>query len=385
MKNRMKTLAAGFALALALAGCGEGEGKFHIVGHIAEAGDSMLYLEHLTLGRGAVPVDSARLGNDGSFSFSGRTEGNPEFYRLRICGQIINLSLDSTETITVEASMPDVSLGYTVEGSGDCDTIRLLTRELSALEGELRRVAGDRSLTLAERNEEMGRRVKAYKDRVKLTYIQNRYDRPSSYFAMFQTCGGDMVFDPVSDASDVAWFCAIANAWAERWPGRPRTENLRNIALRGHSNTHRRVIELNLDDEKVSETGIIDMAFPDIGGTERRLSDLRGNVVLLDFTAYGLKGSQKRTMELRAIYNRYRARGLEIYQVSLDPDEHYWKTMCRQLPWVCVWDGEGTDNDIVRLYALMRLPTWFLIDRNGDLVGRQEFLGDMEEEIRRLL
>ncbi len=372
-------------LAVFLAGCKKEEGKFHIVGHITDAKDTVLYLEHLTLDRGPVPIDSAKLGKDGSFALSGNPMGNPEFYRLRIGEQLINLSVDSTETITVEASLPTMSLGYKVEGSGNCDTIRMLTRELHQLGQTLRGIADDRSLTIAERDRMMRERIKEYKDNVKLNYIQNRYDRASSYFAMFQMYGGDMVFDPTSDASDVMWFSAIANAWMELWPDQPRTDNLCNIALRGHRNTHKRVIEVNLDDDKVSETGIIDMAFPDISGTERRLSDLRGNVVLLDFTAYSLKNSQERTMALRAIYNKYHERGLEIYQVSLDPDEHYWKTMCRQLPWVCVWDKDGTDNDIVRLYGLLQLPSWFLIDRNSDLVGRQELLGDMEEEIQKLL
>ncbi len=380
-----KHITACLVLLLALAGCRESEGKFHIVGRITDAKDTMLYLEHLTLDKGAVAVDSMKLKGDGDFSFSGKNEGNPEFYRLRIGNQLINLSVDSTETITVKASLPSMALDYTVEGSGDCDTIRIMNKLLRELGKEVQETMDDRSLTIAERQEIARQKIKAYKDNIKLNYIQNHYDKASSYFAMFQMFEGSMVFDPVSDASDVTWFTAIANAWMDKWPGQPRTENLTNIALRGHRNTRKKVFEVNLDDDKVSETGIIDMSFPDINGKQRRLSDLKGNVVVLDFTAYGLKNSQERIMALRAIYNKYHARGLEIYQVSLDSDEHFWKTMCRQLPWVCVWDKNGTDNDIVSIYSLQQIPTWFLIDKNCDLVGRQEFLGELEEEIQKLL
>ncbi len=355
------------------------------MGRITDAKDTMLYLEHLTLDKGAVPVDSIKLKGEGDFSFSGKNEGNPEFYRLRIGNQLVNLSVDSTETITVKASLPTMALDYTVEGSGDCDTIRIMNKLLRELREDVRATMDDRSLTVAEREEIARQKIKAYKDNIKLNYIQNRYDKASSYFAMFQMFEGSMVFDPVSDASDVTWFTAIANAWMDKWPGQPRTENLTNIALRGHRNTRKKVFEVSLDDDKVSETGIIDMSFPDINGRQRRLSDLKGNVIVLDFTVYGLQNSQERIMALRAIYNKYHARGLEIYQVSLDSDEHYWKTMCRQLPWVCVWDKNGTDNDIVSIYSLQQVPTWFLIDRNCDLVGRQEFLGELEEEIQKLL
>ncbi len=372
-------------LALALASCTGKAGKFRIEGRITEATDTMLYLDHLSLERGPVPADSAKLKADGSFAFEGKASASPEFYRLRIGGQTINLAVDSAETISVQASLPAMALGYTVSGSTDNDTIRLLTLMLHELGEQTRRIASDRSLTLAERQERIQERVKQYKAEVKIGFIQNRYDRPSSYFALFQAYAGQMVFDPVSDASDVAWFSAVANAWCERWPGSPRAENLRNIALRGRTNTRRKVIELSLDDERVSETGIIDMAFPDINGQARRLSDLKGSVVLLDFTAYSLEGSQERTLALRELYAKHHAQGLEIYQVSLDGDEHYWKTMCEQLPWVCVRDAEGLDNDIVRIYNLQALPTWFLIDRNNDLVGRQEFLGDAEEEVLKLL
>ncbi|MCD8304554.1 MAG: AhpC/TSA family protein [Prevotellaceae bacterium] len=373
------------ALLLSLCACHKGAGKFRIEGRITDAKDTVLYLEHLTFDQGIVPLDSVKLGKDGSFSFSSSRPSNPEFYRLRIGDQLINLSIDSTETVSVLASLPTMALDYTVEGSGNCDTIRLLTLKLHELGLDIQRILDDRSLTIAERESLADARVKEYKDDVKLNFIQNRYDQASSYFAMFQMYGGNLVFNPVSDASDVTWFSAIANAWMDRWPGSPRAENLRNIALRGHANTRKKVIEVSLDDEKVTETGIIDMAFPNINGVEQRLSQLKGKVVLLDFTAYSLPDTQQRTMQLRELYNKYSPQGLEIYQVSLDGDEHFWKTMCRQLPWVCVWDKEGTANDIVSIYALQQLPTWFLIDRNSDLVGRQELLGDLETELKKLL
>ena len=140
-----------------------------------------------------------------------------------------------------------------------------------------------------------------------------------------------------------------------------------------------------MDNEKVSETGLVDMAFPDASGNTQRLSDLKGHVVLLDFTSYCLPVMQERTLALRELYNRYHSQGLEIYQVSLDESEHFWKTMTAQLPWICVWDSEGLDNDIVRIYNLQTLPTWFLINRQNNLVGRQELLDDLETEIQKLL
>jgi len=368
-----------------LVACGKCGPQFTVEGSIAEASDTMLYLEHLTLGSGIVALDSAKLDETGDFCLRGPQPSNPEFYRLRIGNQVINLSIDSTETVAVRARLPQMALGYAVSGSGNCDTIRQLALKLDTLRHAVERIADDRSLTLAERENQIDELVRAYKTDVKLRYIQNRYGQASSYYAMFQSVNGQMIFDPVSDPSDITWFAALATSWEGAYPSSQRTQNLQNIVLQGRRNTRRHVVEINMDNEKVSETGIIDMGFPDKTGTERRLSSLKGQVALLDFTAYSMQGSQERILALRQLYSKYHARGLEIYQVSLDADEHYWKTMSEQLPWVCVWNQEGLQNDIVRLYNLQQLPTWFLIDRSSTLVGRMEMLGDLEKEIERLL
>ena len=385
MKYLLKNLPLFLISIFTIVGCKQKGEQFTIQGTITEAQDTMLYLEHLTLSDGPVAIDSAKLDKAGDFMLHGPRPGNPEFYRLRIGRQVINLSVDSTETLSVKASLPRMTLGYQVEGSGNCDTIRLLNLKLDTLNRAIQHTAEDRSLTLPEREEQILKLVNDYKADVKLRYIQNRYGAASSYYAMFQTIGSQMVFNPVSDPSDVTWFTALANSWEILYPNCQRTENLRNIALQGRGNTRQRVMEIDMNNEKVKETGIIDMGFPDNKGNERRLSDLKGQVVLLDFTAYGMKGSQDRILTMRRLYEKYHSRGLEIYQVALDSNEHYWKTVADQLPWVCVWNAEGLDNDMVSIYNLQTLPTWFLIDRGSNLVGRMEFINNLEAEIERLL
>ena len=370
---------------LAVASC-QRQGRFHVEGPITDAQDTMLYLEHITLGDGIVAVDSVKLPADGHFRLGARAEGNPEFYRLRIGESGINLAFDSTETVRVEASLPNMSFGYSVEGSNSCDTIRLLSLKLADLERKVRRVADDRGLTLQERNDSIEAMIVEYKNQVKMQFIQNHYEASSSYFACFQMLGGQLLFNPLTDRSDLTWVRAVANAWNERYPGRPRTQNLCNIVLQGRQNQARpKQITLDLSDKKVRELGIIDMTFPDINGQEVTLSSLKGQVVLLDFTAFALEGSQERTMQLRELYNKYHERGLQIYQVSVDPDRHFWAQRCENLPWISVYCEEGVQSDILTLYQAQQIPCYFLIDRNCDLQARQEDIPDLEKAIGRLL
>ena len=107
--------------------------------------------------------------------------------------------------------------------------------------------------------------------------------------------------------------------------------------------------------------------------------------MLLDFTAFSMDGSTERTLLLRELYNKYHDRGLEIYQVSLDANEHLWKQRCEALPWVSVYCEEGLESDMLRLYNVGHLPCFFLIDRNCDLQARQEDIADLETTIEALL
>ena len=371
---------------LAMLCCCRERGKFCITGNITDAADTMLYLEHLTLERGAVPVDSMRLGADGTFCFRREPAGNPEFYRLRIGRQCINLGIDSTETVRVTASLDSMSFGYRTEGSGVCDTMRLLCLRLADMERRARSISADRNYTLQERDSMIDALVRQYKTEVKTDFMHNRYAAAYSYFACFQTIGGRLVFNPMLDRSDLTWMRAVANAWAEHYPGCQRTENICNIVEECRKNLREpREIVLDLDGEKVRELGIIDMTFPDINGEEKTLSSLRGQVVLLDFMAFTMEGSTERTLLLRELYNKYHDRGLEIYQVSLDPSEHLWKQRCEALPWVSVYCEDGLESDMLKLYSVGHLPCYFLIDRNCDLQARQENIPDIEKAIEKLL
>lgn len=90
-------------------------------------------------------------------------------------------------------------------------------------------------------------------------------------------------------------------------------------------------------------------------------------------------------MALRDLYNKYHAQGFEIYQVSVDPDEHFWKVSTEALPWISVHEENGLQGNSLTLYNVQRIPTYFLIDRNNELQKRDEQVSDLEAEIKGLL
>ena len=377
--------------ALALTSCNNK--KFHINGNITEAKDSMLYLENISL-NGPVKIDSVKLGEDGAFDFQKNAMDSitPDFYRLRIANQTINLSIDSTETVTVKAAYPQMSYKYEVEGSENCNTIKELSLKQMLLQSNINGIIKNPNIGVDSVDVIVTRMLNEYKQDIKTNYIFKAPMQASSYYALFQTIQlgntNSLIFNPRNNKEDVKVFAAVATSWDTYYPGAERGKNLHNIAIEGMKDI--RIIEnqmaqQKIDASKVQVNGCIELALQDNKGQIRRLSDLKGKVVLLDFHAFASSESTKRIMMLRELYNKYHAAGLEIYQVSVDPDEHFWKTSTAALPWISVRDENGIQGKSLTLYNVQSIPTFFLIDRNNTLQARDAQIKDIDAAIKNLL
>ena len=385
--NSLFAIALAVVAVLGMASCNEK--KFHVNGTIGNAADSTLYFENMSL-NGPVVVDSVKLSADGTFAFDDKAPTAPEFYRLRIAGQIINIAIDSTETVSVKAEYPGMASQYEVSGSEDCSRIKQLTLMQMGLQAQLNAIASNPQLGADAVNDSVARVVEAYKTRVKTDYIFKEPMKASSYFALFQTlnAGGQsvLIFNPRSSEQDVKVFAAVATSWDTFYPNEERGENLHNIAIEGMKDI--RIIKSKqaqgvIAADKVNTTGIIDFTLTDNKGQERRLSSLQGKVVMLDFHLFAGEKSLQRIMMLRELYNKYHAAGLEIYQVSVDSDEHFWKTQTAALPWISTRAGD--DTRVLQLYNVQQVPTFFLLDRNCNVVKRDAQIKDIDAEIKALL
>lgn len=366
--------------------------KFHINGNITEAKDSMLYLENIGL-NGPEKIDSVKLGEDGSFAFEENAMDSvtPEFYRLRIANQTINLSIDSTETILVKAAYPTMAYKYEVEGSENCSTIKELSLKQMNLQATINSITKNPNIGVDSMNVAIAQVINSYKQDIKTRYIFKAPMKASSYYALFQTIqiGGtnSLLFNPRNNKDDIKVFAAVATSWDTYFPKAERGQNLHNIAIEGMKNV--RIIRANntpaeIDASKVTSTGIINITLPDNKGHNQSLAQLKGKVVMLDFHLFASEQSMQRIMMLRELYNKYHAQGFEIYQVSVDPDEHFWKTQTAALPWINVRVDEDHQS-VLATYNVQSIPTFFIISKDNVLHKRDVQIKDLEAEIRSLL
>lgn len=121
----------------------------------------------------------------------------------------------------------------------------------------------------------------------------------------------------------------------------------------------------------------INMTSPD--GKTYKLSDLRGNLVLIDFWASWCGPCRRENPNVVRAYDKYQkakfksAKKFEIFSVSLDSNGDRWKTAIKQdgLSWdYHVSDLKGWNNVAAKTYGVNSIPMSFLVDENGIIVGK---------------
>lgn len=361
--------------------------EFHIKGHIAGSEGKTLYFEAVQL-TGTELLDSARLSADGTFSFAAPRTPYPEFYRLRLDNSYIHLAVDSTETITVEIPGLPIAADYRVSGSNESEKIRHIAAAGNALKGAIEKASRQRITSTNQQRrilEGLQDEVRRYKESV-IPYITDAPASPAAYFAIFQQVNGLDIFDRTK-REDYRYILTVANAYNTFMPESPRTQHLYRLALAILQNERDARQEADKEPQipVANEVSLIDIALPDLYGKIRRLSDLKGKVVLLDFSAYQGKYSPDYNRALAQLHKKYHRQGFEIYQVSIDPNENLWQVSADNLPWICVRDADTTRSRAVLSYNVQSLPTAFLIDRESVLQQRVAKLSDLPQAIEKLL
>ena len=367
--------------------------RFTLNGQIAEADGQMLYLDHMGHDR-IETVDSVRLDSVGIFCFSQpATKDCFDFYRLRVDGRAINLAIDSTETVSIIASLPLMHISYAVQGSENSALIKEMVFKQVSLLRDLRSMASAyRSPDRAPLQQRMKERIDVFKSEITTRYILPDPSSAAAYYALFLSINGQMLFNPQADRQDAKCFAAVATQMDMLYPDATRTAHLHNVALKGMtmtapSNNDGSVVEqiVRKFGDLIEETGIIEIELPDYEGHMQKLTDLKGKVVLLDFTAYKTNYSPNYNLMLKGLYNKYADQGFTIYQVSVDSDESFWLNTAPNLPWISVYDEASLGSTYLKLYNVEQIPAAFLIDRKGNIVDRPDESDQLDSKIAELL
>lgn len=358
---------------------------FTVKGVVAGADGQLMYLENVGISN-VVTLDSIKLAPGGKFKFTENRPEYPDFYRLRLNNQLINFAVDSTETISFVADAGTFATSYSVEGSENSKAIKAITlAQLDANQAisRLRKEYEDKMISDTTYRMKVLAAADAYKE-VARKYIYSAPMSTAAYFALFQQIDGLLFFD-LYDRKDVKAYGAVATSYNHTYPESPRSKHLYNLTLQSMKvlRAQRPVDYSNVETKEIS---FLDIELPDVRGEVVKLSTVApGKVVLINFTAYQTEWSPALNMALGELYTKYHDQGLEIYQVSLDSDFHFWRNGASNLPWVTVHDPQSVYSQVAGLYNVKQLPALFILDRKGNLVKRVEDVKKLEADVKAVL
>jgi len=358
--------------------------KFYISGSIKDAGGEMLYFEHSGLLKTTI-IDSTRLRTDGSYKFKSNRPAYPDFYRLRLTDKTITFAVDSCEEITIDAKAANFATDYKVTGSATSGQIQMLRKSVMNIQRSANSLTS--AMGAVERNAKIAvieKDIETHKEFARKMILQNPRSA-AAYFAIYQKVNNTYLFSPYIK-SDRPYCAAVATSYNTFMPEYERSKNLYALVLDAiRSDRKARDKEAWNEILETQGTGYINIILPDKNNVKRKLSDLIGNVILIDFSAYESKQSVDYTFALREIYSGYHKRGFEIFQISLDQNKQLWQESTKNIPWICVRDLNGPNTSYAASYNVSGIPTTFLMDRKGNIIARSPGFDELKKAIEKIL
>lgn len=372
-----KTLFATVVFALILCGCQSS--KVRISGKFLGVDSETVYLEQMSVVSQNI-IDSVRLAPDGSYRFTiNNAPHSPAMYNILYNGERIPLLISGGENITV-SSLGNVLMNYTVNGSEESELLREFNRDYIEGVQKLNVIMSD----YAQANEADKKRIarlynELYRNvkRNQISFIVEHKSNIAAVYALYQRLPGERYL--VNSDSDIIYFRTVADAIAEAHPDSPYLISLRNDVARMEA----RASLL----QTIQERSYPDIEATDMYGNSVKLSSLDGNVILVDFWSAEVGNSNALNADLKEIYRKYADKGFRVYQVSLDTSKAAWiKAVQEQkLPWISVCDFLGESSPLRGVYNVKKLPSNYLIDRDGTIIGKDLYSNALEKRLAELL
>lgn len=181
----------------------------------------------------------------------------------------------------------------------------------------------------------------------------------------------------------------MLSVYASTW-GKEKTTDLFEKFSTGNKNSEygekiARYMRLNKNPKTGEQFADFEMADPN--GRLKKLSDLRGKIILLEFWASWCGPCRQENPNLVKTYRMFNPRGFEVFAVSLDQEKNSWLQAIEKdsLSWEHVSDLKGNENEASLIYGISGIPDNFLIDKNGVIIGRNLRGDKLTEKLAELI
>jgi peroxiredoxin len=377
-----KLLFAISAMAIILSSCSQPTvTNTSISGRFVGSGTDSVFLERISdKFDKAEQVAAAALADDGSFDFDLTiAEGeSPRFYRLAFnkSNRPVTLVVAPGDDIKLE-SAGNIFLNYSVEGSEESALIAQFTHEYFASADELANIA-ENQLVATGANRQLERRAYDLAREAMLTqvrFVGAHQDCLAAIYALHHNVAEQYIPQLEGQGISIVHYRSVLEGIKEKYASSPYIEVLeRSIA---ESEAFNRVLD------GMTEVSYPDLELVDVMGVKHKLSDNDGKVVLLYFWSALNPMCNNLNADLKALYNEYNERGFEIYHVSVDDDKESWVTAINKqnLPWSSLYTAG--DARVIEIYNVLKVPTTYIISREGDITPVAENIDAIAREVKR--
>lgn len=294
------------------------------------------------------PVDTLRIGKDGDFKIT-LNHSKPTLFTLQPTergGGVCYILLEPKDRVKADIIYFVDRKAFSISSSKGSKNVELFSQFnnllLAAVTPEQQAQLPDRAQQLIANNSHI--LMSAFL----VTFFENNFDQYATLFAK------------------------VRNDLIEKYPDDPYVKHL---------------------DQRLQGVVLPGMEAPDIvmkdpEGNDRRLSDLRGQIVLLDFWASWCGPCRRENPNVVRMYERFHDQGFEIFSVSLDKDREAWLKAIRDdhLDWPNhVSDLNGWTSSGGSTYGVKSVPSTVLIDREGRVVARNLRGSELERKLEQLL
>jgi peroxiredoxin len=344
--------------------------KYKIEGRISNAEGSYIYLDELKVSS-TVTVDSALISKNGDFSFEGNVS-YPTFFLLRLSeNNFVTLLVDSAEQVNVKGDAANFGREYSVSGSEGSQFVKELNQKLSRTKHQLDSL---RTLQISFRNDQdlAEKQQKWNEEYNEIRQAQIEYSQKFVSEHPFSMANVLALYQKFDDETyviqDLQSLKLAASALNSFFPESEHVKALYNNTLKLMQDERVAKMQQLIQTQGVNSPDIV---LPDPDGKEVALSSLQGKYVLLQFWSAMDRGSRILNPVLTELYKKYKNKGFEIYQVSVDENRYEWLDAIDKdkLNWINVGDMKGSKTAI-GMYNITSIPYNYLLDKEGKIIAK---------------
>ncbi len=372
-----------------LLACHQKKINFSINGNIDNGVNKKIYLKKLGQEKDSI-VDSLKISDDGSFSFSGYTD-NKSFFSLSLSNdESVNLIVSPGDDIRIKGQWGDFSDSYNVAGSRESECLEMIHDKMNSYYKTV---------------DSLGKIFRHKRDSVEYQALKSELD--SAFYNSFNKAKNELIgfikSNPGSFASMVALYQQrdLRNYMIDWEKNYNLIKKIDSILYQKHPesdavivfheqvNELKKKISLRREKEKLLQKGkkAPEISLPGTSGETVDLSSLQGKYVLLDFWASWCAPCRRENPELLEVYNRFSDKGFEIFQVSLDRDKRAWMKAIEEdsLPWINVSDLKMWNSVVVPNYNISQIPTNYLLDKKGRIIKKDVEISELDSLLTQFL